>query len=219
MNRLFPELLAPKLHPANVGHDFTREGAVTPALLELYRARAVRMSLFQDDMKGAMEGLHAIFRMGAKLICSAAAPTDMGDWEAPRQELMRFYIGLAKGEDPELIFDAFISWQIRPTVEYIPIPAAAFASLGMPSEDRCFDYRRMGEETERKLWYCCRGLQFLEAGFESLTFDRRIPEETADWFRDKALLVFHGGIPAADFAQEGEERITCRWIAEKQREG
>ena len=114
MNRLFPELLAPKLHPANVGHDFTREGAVTPALLELYRARAVRMSLFQDDMKGAMEGLHAIFRMGAKLICSAAAPTDMGDWEAPRQELMRFYIGLAKGEDPELIFDAFISWEIRP---------------------------------------------------------------------------------------------------------
>ena len=68
----------------------------------------------------------------------------MGDWEAPRQELMRFYIGLAKGEDPELIFDAFISWEIRPTVEYIPIPAAAFASLGMPSEDRCFDYRRMG---------------------------------------------------------------------------
>lgn len=39
MNQLFPELLAPKLHPANVGHDFTREGAVTPALLELYRAR------------------------------------------------------------------------------------------------------------------------------------------------------------------------------------
>ena len=27
------------------------------------------------------------------------------------------------------------------------------------------------------------------------------------------------GIPAADFAQEGEERVTCRWIAEKQREG
>lgn len=219
MNRLFPELLAPKLHPANVGHDFTREGAVTPALLELYRARAVRMSLFQDDMKGAMEDLHAIFRMGGQAdllrggshghgrLGSAPPGADAllhrpGQGGGPGADLRRLYF---LGNPPHSGVHPHSGGGLC-----IPGDAVGGPLLRLPAD---------GGETERKLWYCCRGLQFLEAGFESLTFDRRIPEETADWFRDKALLVFHGGIPAADFAQEGEERITCRWIAEKQREG
>lgn len=220
MNRLFPELPTPKMHPANIGHDLTRTGGpMTPTLAGLYGARVLTLSLFAGDFKQAMNGLHTVFRTGAKIIARAAVPKKMGIWDLERFKLMQFYITLAHGEDPELIFDAFLTAEIHPTVAAFRIPAEVFALLDYPVEDRYFDAARLNDPKERTLWYLTRALQFEQAGFESITLDESIPEEVEQILRKRLPLVFRGTIPSAvQLTDEPEDALLYRWTAEKQRE-
>lgn len=220
MNRLFPELPTPKMHPANIGHDLTRtDGPMHPALAGLYGDRVLTLSLFDGDFKQTMNGLHTVFRTGAKIVARAAAPKKMGIWDLERFKLMQFYITLAHGEDPELIFDAFLTADIQPTVAAFHVPAEAFALLNRPVEDRRFDRERLDDPAERTLWYLTRALQLEQAGFESITLDETIPDEVEQILRKRLPLVFRGTIPSAvHLKDEPEDALLYRWTAEKQRE-
>lgn len=220
MNRLFPELPTPKMHPANIGHNLTRTGEPMPEkLAELYCARVLALSLFDGDFKQTMSGLRTVFHTGAKIVARAAAPKKMGSWDQERFKLMQFYITLAHGEDPELIFDAFLTADIQPTVAAFRVPEEAFALLNRPVEERHFDAARLTEPDERTLWYVARALQFAQAGFESVTLDEAIPEEVERILRRRLPLVFRGAIPSAvQLSEEPEDALLYRWTAEKQRE-
>lgn len=216
MNLLFPELPSPKMHPANIGHDLVRVDGFDARLQTLYLERVLRLNMFDGDFKNVMMNLHTIFNTGAKIILHSTAPKTAGDWDAQRLKFTKFYIDLAHSLDPELIFDAYITDCISPTVCYIPIPTAVFEAFGLVPETRCFD--PTGDDAERKLWYYFRAMQFLDAGFESITLAPGISEDIAAMVKKRAVLVFREEPAAADLGSESEETIKNRWITEKQRE-
>ena len=216
MNLLFPALPSPKMHPANIGHDLVRESGLTPRLRALYLERVLKLNMFDGDFKNAMADLRTVFNTGAKVILHATAPKRAGDWDAQRLTFTKFYIDLARSLDPELIFDAYITDHISPTVHYISIPGSVFAAFGLPAESRCFD--PAGSEQEQKMWYYFRAMQFMDAGFESISFAPGIPEDVVAMVAEKAVMVFREEPACADIQKECEEVIKNRWITEKQRE-
>lgn len=217
MNKIFPELPSPKMHPANVGHDFNRTYGMTEKLKNLHIARGVKLTIFRGDYKHVMSELRTLFYIGAKFVSSAAAPKVCGDWDIRLGEWMKFYINLAHSVDPELIFDAYISSEIDYGVGYIDIPEYVFEAFGLPTENRKFNYASM-TDLERKMWYFYRGMQFIAAGFESLTFDNEIPKDVTDMFKDKALMVFRGELDLPCLATVNPDTIKNVWIAQKQNE-
>lgn len=216
MNLIFPELPSPKMHPANIGHDLVRTDGFDARLQALYLDRVLKFNLFDSDFKNAMSDLRTVFNTGAKIILHASAPKRAGDWDAQRLIFTKFYIDLAHSLDPELIFDAYITDHISPTIRYIPIPAAVFEAFGLPVQKRFFD--PAGDETEKKLWYYFRATQFMDAGFESISLAPGIPAEVADMIAKRAVLVLREEPACADIRKENEETIKNRWITEKQRE-
>ena len=216
MNLIFPELPSPKMHPANIGHDLVRCDGFDDRLRQLYLDRVLKLTMFDGDFKKAMADLHTVFNTGAKIVLHATAPKTAGDWDAQRLNFTRFYIGLARSLDPELIFDAYITDRISPTIRYIAIPAFIFEAFGLQPEDRCFD--PAGGELEQKMWYYFRATQFLDAGFESISLAPGISQDVADMIAQKAVLVFREEPVCADLKVDDEETIKNRWITQKQRE-
>ena len=216
MNLIFPELPSPKMHPANIGHDLVRCDGFDDRLRKLYLDRVLKLNMFDGDFKNVMTDLHTVFNTGAKIVLHATAPRRAGDWDAQRLVFAKFYIDLARSLDPELIFNAYITDRISSTVCYISIPAFVFEAFGLAPENRCFD--PAGDELEQKMWYYFRAMQFLDAGFESISLAPGIPQQVADMISGKAVLVFREEPACADLTADDEETIKNRWITQKQRE-
>lgn len=203
------------MHPANIGHDLTRIGAPSGDKLSLYLSRALKLPMFNGDFKNVMRDLRTVYATGAKLVVGSCSPREAGEWDEQRLELAKWYIELAHSVDPELIFDAYIGSYIGEGASYIEVPEQVLSAFGLPCEKRRFDFSRQNED---KLWYFFRARQFLDAGFESLSFDRCIPREIRAMFDGGLALVFMGEPDAAELSVESEEAICSRWTEEKQRE-
>ena len=222
MNLLFTELPSPKMHPANIGHDLERDSLPLEGLKrKQYLDRTLKLNLFRDDFKNVPADLHTVFLTGAKVVANAYAPKTMGDWDDQRLEFVRFYTELAHRIDPELIFDAYITDLIHPTVEYIKVSPEAFRKLGLVPEDRKFSFALMNTDAERQLWFCHRALQFKAAGFDCLTFGKNVPKKIVDLFAGETPLVFHGCPIENTRSTETETplEIAEYWIGQKQLEG
>ncbi|MBE6938325.1 MAG: hypothetical protein E7460_07235 [Ruminococcaceae bacterium] len=222
MNLLFTELPSPKMHPANIGHDLTRDAFPLTGLKKTqYLDRVLDLEIFRDDFRHVPAELRTVFLTGAKVVKNAIAPATMGDWDDQRLEFVKFYTDLAHSLDPELIFDAVVSADIHPTVEYISVSPLAFEKLGRTPEKRKFCFAAMNTSEERELWYVHRALQFKAAGFDSLTFESGVPQKVIDLFAEDTPLVFtsrtHPG--AKSPSEEDPVAIAEAWITQKQLEG
>ncbi|MBR4941349.1 MAG: hypothetical protein IKZ19_05065 [Clostridia bacterium] len=221
MNLLFTELPSPKMHPANIGHDLTRDnGPLLSKKRNFYLDRVLMLEIFRSDFKHVPRELHTVFLTGAKVIANAYAPKTMGNWDDSRLDFVRYYTELAHRLDPELIFDAYISDSIHQTVEFISVSPEAFIKLGRTPEKRKFDFSKMNTPEERELWFCHRALQFKNAGFDSLTFGKNVPESIVSLFAAETPLVFIEGELSKfkDPNSESPVAIAECWIAQKQSE-
>lgn len=222
MNLLFTELPSPKMHPANIGHDLTRDQSPLSGLKKTqYLDRVLSLEIFRGDLRHVPTELRTVFLTGAKVVKNAIAPATMGDWDDQRLELIKFYTDLAHSLDPELIFDGVVSAEIHPTVEYISVSPEAFVKLGRVPEKRKFSYAAMESEDERALWYVHRALSFRAAGFDAITFEQGIPRAVIELFENELPLCFSSReLPGArDPKKEDPVEIAKSWITQKQLEG
>lgn len=129
------------------------DGSVSQAVLERYLARAVTMSEFLTVDPYCNDGTYPdkaadvafIRNTGAKFIGRAIyrwgdekVLTEPGFWAGAEA-----LVGEVHAFDPDVIFQAAAFEAVYRDVNEVPVPAWAFEALGLPVEERNFDYSQM----------------------------------------------------------------------------
>lgn len=129
------------------------DGSISRDVLDRYLSRAVTMSEFLTVDPYCNDGTYPdkeadvefIRNTGAKFIGRAIyrwgdekALTEPGFWAGAEALIDRVH-----AFDPDVIFQAATFEAVYREVGEVPVPAWAFEALGLPVEERCFDYAQM----------------------------------------------------------------------------
>ncbi len=177
--------------------DYKFEGSISEQVLRNYLSRAVTLSEFvvaneftQDGENLCVEDdIRFIENTGTKFIGRAA-------YRWGKEECLnnpKFFkhaseiIARVHKNDPDIIFQAAVFEAVSKNVEQIKIPAKIFKILGLPVEERNFDYEAMlnsevigidrwGKnisvpditKIETRLWFMYLIVSYVDAGFEAI---------------------------------------------------
>lgn len=160
MKRLFVLLAAALGLSAGAGacgsaepYPYRFDGSISRDVLDRYLSRAVTMSEFLTVDPYCNDGTYPdkeadvefIRNTGAKFIGRAIyrwgdekALAEPGFWAGAEALIDRVH-----AFDPDVIFQAATFEAVYREVGEVPVPAWAFEALGLPVEERCFDYAQM----------------------------------------------------------------------------
>ena len=162
------------------------DGGITLDTLNNYLNRTIVYCQFFQD--GEFEiAKESIKTTGAKYIQRAACMWPSGNWEIEMGDTIKKRVAEIHQMDPDIILEACIFECVTKAVEYIKIPAAAFKALGLPVENRTFDYEKMLfpdgyaknqwgtdssvpdiTQTETQLFFYTKAMFYIDMGYEAL---------------------------------------------------
>ncbi|MHC5057161.1 MAG: sialidase family protein [Planctomycetota bacterium] len=173
-------------------YDF--DGSMSRAVLDSYLSRAVTHAGLcgssSDPTTATLDDdIRMLKHIGAKFVGRAAFA-----WHLPRDEEAHFAQVKAAAEcvheaDREIILQACVFEIVSTDVGRIRVPAWAFEGLGLPVEQRNFDYRAMlypdgrrhdhwrkgssvpdMSRRETRLWFYYRARRYIDCGIEAIHF-------------------------------------------------
>lgn len=173
--------------PGQAGYRFDR--TISREVLENYLDRAISMEGLLNGRGDLDDNIRMLKHTGAKFIgralCLWAGEAHLlGDFERAKGQIPKVHAA-----DPEMIVQACIFEIVTAQVERVPVPAWAFAALGMPAESRNFRYADMlypdgrrkdhwgrnasvpdVSRPETKLWFTFLARSYIDLGVEAIHY-------------------------------------------------
>lgn len=174
----------------NRNDKYSFERTISREVLENYLDRSVTLqSLLIERGASFDDNLRMIENMGIKFIGRAVCQWAGEDRMLANFELERELIPRVHAVDPDIVLQACIFEIVSPAVSGVPIPAWCFEEMGMPVEERNFDYEAMlypdgrfvghwnGRSSvpdvsrdETKLYFFYQAATYIDMGIEAIHF-------------------------------------------------
>ena len=186
-------------------NPFFFDGKPTDKVLDNYLDRAITMNnILTHDYPDKDADIDLIADIGAKFVgravCLWGGETVLNDPDWVRRA--KAVSARIHAVSPETVMQGCCFEIVTRSVEQVKVPAWAFESLGLPVEDRNFDYDAMLypdgsyvahwaseasvpdiRRTETQLWYSCLIGKFVEMGCEGVHLGQTmlVGEQDSDW--------------------------------------
>lgn len=166
---------------------YTFDGGLSRPVLENYLSRAITMEGMLHGRGDLADHLRMLSSIGAKFIGRSVCLWGGESRFEANMDRVRSAIPKVHAVDPEMLLQACIFEIVTTEVEQVPVPAWAFAALGMAVESRNFRYADMlypsgrfkdhwhrGQSVpdvsrpETRLWFYFLGRSYIDAGCEAL---------------------------------------------------
>lgn len=177
-----------KMHPANIGIDYSFQGFISEKVLRNYLARAVTFANETEESVNleSTEYIRFILNVGAKFIGRLTSPWVVSEDEVSTHKGQKEFISLLHKYDPEIICEACIFENVTKQINSIQIPEYVFEAFGIPIEKRNFSYEKMlfpnkkylnvfGDGStpditnrETQMYFYWRACNFIDLGYEAL---------------------------------------------------
>ena len=169
--------------------DYRFDGSISRAVLDNYLSRSISMEGLLNGRGDLDDNIRMLNRIGARFIGRSICL-----WGHESQLLANFararlQVPEVLAGEPDRILEACIFEIVTAQVEQVPVPAWAFAALGMPAQQRNFSYTDMlyadgrfrdqwGKDAsvpdvsrpETRLWFYFLAASYIDLGFEAIHY-------------------------------------------------